>query len=40
MSDGKKHRVCPVEQAGSLDTKIRRVFHNPRKYYTGISKTG
>jgi ubiquinone/menaquinone biosynthesis C-methylase UbiE len=30
MTD-RKNRVCPVEKAGSLDTKIRRWFQNPRK---------
>jgi len=30
MND-KKDRICPVERAGSLDTKIRRWFQNPRK---------
>jgi ubiquinone/menaquinone biosynthesis C-methylase UbiE len=30
MND-RKNRVCPVERAGSLDTKIRRWFQNPFK---------
>jgi ubiquinone/menaquinone biosynthesis C-methylase UbiE len=28
---GRSTRVCPVERAGSLDTKLRRWFQNPRK---------
>jgi ubiquinone/menaquinone biosynthesis C-methylase UbiE len=27
----KKHRVCPVERAGTLDNRIRRWFQDPRK---------
>jgi len=27
----KKYRICPVERAGSLDNKLRRWVHNPRK---------
>jgi hypothetical protein len=27
----KKQRVCPVEHAGSLDNKIRKLFQNPEK---------
>jgi ubiquinone/menaquinone biosynthesis C-methylase UbiE len=30
MSD-RKNRVCPVEKAGSLDTRIRRWLQNPQK---------
>jgi ubiquinone/menaquinone biosynthesis C-methylase UbiE len=30
MTDHDKHRVCPVEHAGHLDTKMRRLLQNPR----------
>ncbi|MCP4401410.1 MAG: class I SAM-dependent methyltransferase [bacterium] len=30
MSDT-KHRVCPVERAGTLDSSVRRWLHNPEK---------
>ena len=30
MND-RKNRICPVEKAGSLDTKFRRLWQNPRK---------
>ncbi|UCF15373.1 MAG: class I SAM-dependent methyltransferase [Phycisphaerales bacterium] len=29
--DGRSGRVCPVERAGSLDNRIRRWLHDPRK---------
>ncbi len=37
-----KQRVCPVEHAGSLDSKFRKLFQNPRKIlqpyiYEGIT---
>ncbi len=28
---GKNHRVCPVERAGGLDSKIRKWVQNPKK---------
>jgi ubiquinone/menaquinone biosynthesis C-methylase UbiE len=31
MVSNRKHGVCPVERAGSLDNKIRRWIQNPRK---------
>ena len=31
MSTEIKHRVCPVEHAGSLDNRLRRLIQNPRK---------
>lgn len=31
MSNSDKNRVCPVELAGGLDNKIRRLFQNPYK---------
>jgi ubiquinone/menaquinone biosynthesis C-methylase UbiE len=35
-----KERVCPVELAGSLDSKIRRWFQNPQKVLTPYIKEG
>jgi len=29
--DNKKHLVCPMRVAGILDSKFRRLFHNPNK---------
>jgi len=29
--EGKDNPVCPVEKAGGLDNKIRRLFQNPKK---------
>ena len=29
--NGRKNRICPVEKAGSLDTRIRRWFQDPMK---------
>jgi len=31
MSREKNNRVCPVENAGGLDSRIRKFFHNPKK---------
>ncbi len=31
MSKKKDIKVCPVERAGSLESSLRRLFHNPRK---------
>lgn len=36
----KKNRVCPVERAGSLDSRIRRWVQNPRKILTPYVKAG
>jgi ubiquinone/menaquinone biosynthesis C-methylase UbiE len=36
----KPGRVCPVERAGILDSKIRRWFHNPEKILEPYLKTG
>ena len=30
MND-RKNRICPIERASSLDTKVRRCFQNPWK---------
>lgn len=35
-----KNRVCPVEQAGSLDNKLRRWLQNPQKILTPYIKEG
>ncbi len=35
-----KERVCPVELAGSLDSKIRRWLQNPRKILSPYIKEG
>lgn len=32
--------VCPVELAGSLDTRIRRLVHNPRKILSAYVREG
>ena len=31
MAGERENRVCPVERAGSLDSRIRRWMQNPRK---------
>lgn len=31
MSERRKHRVCPVEQAGMLDHPLRRLYENPAR---------
>jgi ubiquinone/menaquinone biosynthesis C-methylase UbiE len=36
----KPGRVCPVENAGKLDSKIRRWFQNPQKILKPYLKTG
>ncbi len=35
-----KQRVCPVEHAGSLDSKFRRLFQNPEKILRPYIKKG
>ena len=35
-----RNRVCPVELAGSLDTKIRKWFQNPKKILAPVIKKG
>jgi len=37
---GRKYRVCPVEIAGGLDSKIRRWLQNPRKILRPYIKEG
>ena len=39
MAD-RKTRVCPVEKAGSLDTKLRRIFQNPRRILSPFVSEG
>ncbi len=39
MSD-RNHRVCPVERAGSLDSRIRRWLQNPQKILRPYIKEG
>ena len=39
MTD-KSTRVCPVEKAGSLDTRIRRWFQNPRRILSPFIREG
>jgi 2-polyprenyl-3-methyl-5-hydroxy-6-metoxy-1,4-benzoquinol methylase len=34
------NRVCPVELAGSLDSKIRKWFQNPKKILAPFIKEG
>ncbi|HSQ34953.1 MAG TPA: class I SAM-dependent methyltransferase [Candidatus Binatia bacterium] len=31
METNKKHRVCPVEEAGMLDHPLRRLYENPKR---------
>ena len=38
--DNKQNRVCPVELAGSLDSKIRKWIHNPIKIMRPYIKEG
>lgn len=38
--DLKRNRVCPVEQANSLDNKIRRWLQNPQKILSPFIKEG
>ncbi len=35
-----KNRVCPIEKAGSLDTKWRRIFQNPQRILSPFIKEG
>jgi ubiquinone/menaquinone biosynthesis C-methylase UbiE len=39
MSD-KKHRICPVKNAGALDFSLRNLIHNPRKILKPYVKLG
>jgi ubiquinone/menaquinone biosynthesis C-methylase UbiE len=39
VTDG-KHRVCPVERAGSLDSRIRRWLQDPQKILKPYIKEG
>lgn len=36
----RKHRVCPVEKAGSLDSRLRRWLQNPRKILSPYIEEG
>ena len=36
----KNKRVCPVERAGGLDNKFRRLLQNPRKILGTYAKEG
>jgi ubiquinone/menaquinone biosynthesis C-methylase UbiE len=40
MVSGRKNHVCPMEEAGCLDIRIRRWFQNPRKILTPHVKKG
>jgi ubiquinone/menaquinone biosynthesis C-methylase UbiE len=35
-----KHRICPVENARVLDSKLRKLMHNPRKILKPYLKPG
>jgi len=37
---GKKERVCPVERAGMLDKRIRKLLQNPKKILENYVKEG
>lgn len=36
----KQNKICPVEKAGSLDTKLRRLVQNPKKLLNSYIKEG
>ena len=36
----KNNRICPVEKAGSLDNRIRRLIQNPKKILSPFIKEG
>ena len=36
----KKERICPVEQANSLDSNLRRWLQNPNKILSPYAKEG
>jgi ubiquinone/menaquinone biosynthesis C-methylase UbiE len=38
--DSRKNRVCPVERAGSLDTRLRRWTQNPRRLLRNYLEEG
>ncbi|MDD5362079.1 MAG: methyltransferase domain-containing protein [Ignavibacteria bacterium] len=40
MNNNDKSRVCPVELAGSLDSKFRKIFQNPKKILKPFIKEG
>ena len=40
MNEEKKHRVCPVEKAGILDSGLRRLIQNPEKILRPYIKEG
>jgi hypothetical protein len=40
MNPERKHSVCPVERAGSLDMALRRLLQNPRKILAPFIKEG
>lgn len=40
MKKNRPHRVCPVESAGKLDSRIRRWLQNPRKILGRYIKEG
>ncbi|HUI29574.1 MAG TPA: class I SAM-dependent methyltransferase [Candidatus Acidoferrales bacterium] len=40
MSQDTKQRVCPVENAGTLDNKIRKFLQNPRKILKPYVRSG
>jgi hypothetical protein len=38
MENDRKKRVCPVERAGSLDSRIRRWFQNPNAGFVLVER--
>ncbi len=40
MTNKAKQRVCPVEQAGGLDNKLRKLLQNPQKILKPYVKNG
>jgi len=40
MDENEHKRICPVERAGGLDMRIRRLFQNPRKILKPYVKEG
>jgi len=40
MSNKNKDRICPVENAGMLDSRWRKILQNPNKILKGYVKDG
>jgi len=40
MESTERNKVCGIERAGALDTRIRKLFHNPQKMLKSYIKDG